>query len=104
MLEIFLPEEKAMNASSMRSCVIPTNPKDPHNCRCFVAHATMRIEVMGMREQKFYLYFDSIERTILLHSLVALKNHLIEQGRYTDCVDELIIKVAHARVKKVKIS
>lgn len=55
-----------------------------------------------MRELKFYLYFDEIEKTILLHSLVTLRNQLIEQGRYTDCVDELIIKITRSSVKKVK--
>ena len=46
-----------------------------------------------MREQKFHIYLDSHERTILLHSLVELKNQLLAQGRYADCVDELIFKV-----------
>ena len=44
-----------------------------------------------MREQKFHLYMDSDERRILIESLVELKNQLIRQGRYTDCVDEIII-------------
>ena len=38
----------------------------------------------------------------VLHSLVELKNDLIRQGRYTDCVDELIYKIASAKVKKVR--
>ena len=46
---------------------------------------------------------DSGERSILLHSLVELKNQLIQQGRYTDCVDELIFKVIHAPVKKLRV-
>jgi len=56
-----------------------------------------------MREKKNHLYMDSQERTILLHSLVELKNQLIQQGRYTDCIDEIIFKVANAPVKKMKI-
>ena len=51
-----------------------------------------------MRETKYHAYLDSEERTILLHSLVELKNQLIQQGRYTDCVDELIVKVINAPV------
>lgn len=39
-----------------------------------------------MREPKYHLYMDSDERRILLESLVELKNQLIRQGRYTDCV------------------
>ena len=56
-----------------------------------------------MREKKNHLYVDSGERSILLYSLVELKNQLIQQGRYTDCVDELIFKVVNAPVKRMKI-
>lgn len=56
-----------------------------------------------MREKKNHLYVDSQERTLLLHSLVELKNQLIQQGRYTDWVDELILKVINAPIKRIKI-
>ena len=56
-----------------------------------------------MREKKTHIYVDSQERTLLLHSLVELKNQLLRQGKYGDCVDELIFKVANAPVKKMKI-
>lgn len=46
---------------------------------------------------------DYEEKRLLLESLVELKNQLIRQGRYTDCIDELIFKVVDAPVKKVKI-
>lgn len=57
-----------------------------------------------MREKKNHLYLDNHERTILLHILVELKNQLIQQDRYTDCLDELIFKVINAPVKKLKIA
>ena len=56
-----------------------------------------------MRERKTHIYVDSQERTLLLHSLVELKNQLLRQGKYGDCVDEIIFKVANAPIKKVKI-
>ena len=56
-----------------------------------------------MREKKNHLYVDSGERSILLHNLVELKNQLIQQGRYTDCVDELIFKVIHAPINTLEI-
>lgn len=56
-----------------------------------------------MKDKTTHLYVDSHERTPILHSLVELKNALIRQGRYTDCVDELIFKVANAPVKRMKI-
>ena len=56
-----------------------------------------------MKEQTYHIYLDSHEKTTLLHSLVELKNQLIQQGRYADCVDELIIKVMSAPIKKLKV-
>ena len=56
-----------------------------------------------MREKLNHLYVNSQERTILLHSLVELKNQLIQQGRYTDCIDELIFKVINAPTNRMKI-
>ena len=59
--------------------------------------------IATMKDKTNHLYVDSHERKIILHSLVELKNALIRQGRYTDCVDELIFKVANAPIKKMKI-
>lgn len=56
-----------------------------------------------MRETKYHIYLDSQERTLLLHSLVVLKNQLIQQGRYTDPVDQLIFTVSNAPVKRLKV-
>ena len=56
-----------------------------------------------MRDKTYHAYLDNHERQIVIHSLVELKNQLIQQGRYTDCVDELIFKVANAPVKRMKI-
>ena len=57
-----------------------------------------------MKTQKRYLYLDSEEYSVVLHSLVQLKNKLIQQGRYTDCVDDLILKVMSTPTKKIKIA
>ena len=56
-----------------------------------------------MRENFNHLYLDSHERILLIHSLVELKNQLIQQDRYTDCIDELIFKVTNAPTKRMKI-
>lgn len=46
-----------------------------------------------MFKKKFYLYLNAEEQRIVIQSLIELKNDLIRQGRYTDPVDELLIKV-----------
>lgn len=56
-----------------------------------------------MRDKTYHIYLDSPERKLLIHSLVELKNQLIQQGRYTDCIDELIFKVINAPSKRMKI-
>lgn len=33
------------------------------------------------------------ELNIILYSLIEFKNKILEQGKYTDCIDELIIKL-----------
>lgn len=56
-----------------------------------------------MRKQKHYLYLNAEETSIVLQSLIRLKNKLIRAGQYTDCVDELIVKITDAPIKRMKI-
>ena len=49
-----------------------------------------------MRKRNRYIYLDAEEMRLVLHSLIRFKNKLQQQGRYTDCVDELILKVTQA--------
>lgn len=60
-------------------------------------------KVFVMKDKTYHAYLDSHERQLVIHSLVELKNRLIQEGRYTDCIDELIFKVVNAPVKKMKI-
>lgn len=55
-----------------------------------------------MSKQKRYLYLSAEETSVVLQSLIHLKNALIREDRYTDCVDELIVKVTEAPVRKFK--
>ncbi len=56
-----------------------------------------------MRNQKRYIAIDESERRIILNALNALRNNLLAEGRYTDAVDDVLIKVVNAPVKKFKI-
>ena len=47
-----------------------------------------------MRGRKYYLYLSDDERSRIIQALVDLKNKLIAEGRYTDAVDEIMIKFA----------
>lgn len=56
-----------------------------------------------MREKKYHIYLTDDEQSREIQSLINLKNNLIVQGRYTDAVDEVLLKVLSARKKKLKI-
>ena len=56
-----------------------------------------------MRNPKYHIYLTPDERRTVINSLIDLKNELISQGRYTDIIDELLIKLTKAKVKKIKV-
>ena len=56
-----------------------------------------------MRSQKYHLYLTRDERRTIVNSLIFLKNDLVTRGKYSDTVDELIIKLTKAKIKKIKI-
>ena len=57
----------------------------------------------GDAMKKYHLYLSEEERQLVVHALIGFRNRLIAGGRYTDCVDELLMKVMYAKTKKVKI-
>ena len=50
-----------------------------------------------MREKTYHLYLNEEERSQVIQSLIALKNNLAAQGRYTDAVDDVLCKVLEAK-------
>ena len=52
-----------------------------------------------MRDEKYYLYLNYDEIKIIVRSLIMLRNNLLKQNRYTDCVDEIIVKVSKAKFR-----
>ena len=52
---------------------------------------------------KYHIYLTAEARRAVINSLIDLKNDLISRGKYTNVIDELIIKFTKAKVKKIKI-
>ena len=52
---------------------------------------------------KYHVCLTYGERRILLNNLNDFRNKLISRGKYTDLLDEVIIKVANAKLKRVKV-
>ena len=51
-------------------------------------------------EKKRYITLDNSEWKIVINALNDLRNSLIRQGRYTDAVDDIMIKVINAKPKR----
>ena len=52
----------------------------------------------------FYLALDDGERSMIIRSLNDIRSRLIAEGKYTDGVDDVLVKVISAKKKKFKIS
>ena len=56
-----------------------------------------------MKDDKFHIYLDDNEYRQVIQSLITLKNNLIAQGRYTDAVDDVLIKFTKAKKKRLTV-
>ena len=56
-----------------------------------------------MKQKDFHIYLTEQERAQVIDALIELKNNLIAQGRYTDAVDEVLIKITKARKKHIAV-
>ena len=56
-----------------------------------------------MKQKDYHIYLDEQEYFQVIQSLITLKNNLIAQGRYTDAVDDVLIKFTKARKKKITV-
>ncbi len=54
--------------------------------------------------KKYYLYLTTDEKNLIVQSLLSKKNDLIQQGKYTDGIDEVLLKFLKCKQKKVRIN
>ena len=54
-------------------------------------------------KQKYYLALNAQEHRLMIESLNQLRNKLIVSGKYTDAVDEVLLKIIGAKQKKFKV-
>ena len=55
-------------------------------------------------KSKYHLALNDTERRLLIGSLNDLRSRLVAEGRYTDAVDEVLLKIIGAKRKKFKIA
>ena len=54
-------------------------------------------------KQRYYLALTTEERRLMIESLNNLRNRFISEGKYTDAVDEVLIKVANAKTRNSRL-
>ena len=60
--------------------------------------------ILTGKNKNYYLYLTNTEYGNIITALINLKNNLIAQGRYTDAVDDVILKLVSSKKKSVKIN
>ena len=56
-----------------------------------------------MKEKKFYIVLDDFERRVVVNCMNEMRNSLIEDGKCTDALDEVLLKIIRSKRKKLKV-
>ena len=56
-----------------------------------------------MRDKKYYIALGDFERKIIINCLNEMRNKLVADGKYTDAIDEVLLKIIGAKRKKFKV-
>ena len=72
--------------------------------RYFRYNGCRKLKEIKKLKQKHHLALTTGEWRMVIDSLNNKRNHLISESRYTDAVDEMLIKVANAKIKKFKVA
>ena len=55
-----------------------------------------------MKEKKYYIGLDDFERRVVVNCMNEMRNSLIEVGKCTDALDEVLLKIIRSKQKKLK--
>ena len=56
-----------------------------------------------MRDKKYYIALDDFERRVVVKCMNEIRNSLIEDGKCTDVLDEVLLKIVRSKQKKLKV-
>lgn len=56
-----------------------------------------------MRDKKYYIALDDFERRVIVKCMNEIRNFLIEDGKCTDVLDEVLLKIVRSKQKKFKV-
>ena len=56
-----------------------------------------------MKEKKYYIALDDFERRVVVNCMNEIRNSLIEDGKCTDTLDEVLLKIIRSKQKKLTV-
>ena len=56
-----------------------------------------------MKEKKYYIALDAFERRVVVNCMNEMRNKLIADGKHTDALDEVLLKIIRSKQKKLKV-
>ena len=56
-----------------------------------------------MKEKKVYIVLDDFERRVVVNCMNEMRNKLISDGKETDTLDEVLLKIIRSKQKKLKV-
>ena len=54
-------------------------------------------------QEEYHIYLDDYESRIVVNCLNEMRTKLLSEGRYSDPVDEILLKIINAPIKKLKV-
>ena len=81
------------------ACRLPDGRRKVKDALCYSVVKEQRGTFLS-----FLIALTTEEWRLMIESLNNLRNRFISEGKYTDAVDEVLIKVANAKTKKFKIT
>lgn len=55
-----------------------------------------------MKDKKYYITLDDFERRVVVNCMNEMRNKLISDGKETDTLDEVLLKIIRSKQKKLK--
>ena len=56
-----------------------------------------------MRDKKYYIALDDFERRVVVNCMNEMRNSLIEDGKCTESLDDVLLKIIRSKQKKFKV-
>ena len=56
-----------------------------------------------MKEEKYYIALDDFERRVVVNCMNEMRNSLIKNGKTTEALDEVLLKIIRSKQKKFRV-